>query len=193
VQIPAAPEMSDAFHSFLRAQLGKPYDIEAIIAFIARRDWQQTDSWFCSELQAAALVNCGWFRRTAGHRIQPHHPARPAADPQRPDRHHHRGEGRMRFIEGLNWICMLGIMVAIETQIGNGSMSLSNMVPEAWIPFVKAWAANLGSIGALIMSAGVFGIQTSSNQAPIGTSSVAQGAAGRLPAVGVSGTSRVRG
>jgi opacity protein-like surface antigen len=78
----------------------------------------------------------------------------------------------MRFIEGLNWICILGVLVAVETQIGNGTMSLSNMVPEAWIPFVKAWSANLGSIGALIMSAGVFGKQVSSNPSPINTSSV---------------------
>jgi hypothetical protein len=61
VSIPAAPAMTDAFHSFLRAQLGKPYDVQAIIAFITERDWQQPDSWFCSELQAAALVHCGWF------------------------------------------------------------------------------------------------------------------------------------
>jgi hypothetical protein len=61
VQIPAPPEMSDAFHSFLRAQLGKPYDVQAILAFLTRRDWQQSDAWFCSELQAAALVHCGFF------------------------------------------------------------------------------------------------------------------------------------
>jgi hypothetical protein len=61
VSIPAPPAMTDAFHSFLRAQVGKPYDVQAIIAFIAERDWQQPDSWFCSELQAAALVHCGWF------------------------------------------------------------------------------------------------------------------------------------
>lgn len=61
VQIPAAPDMTDKFHAFLRAQLGKPYDMEAIVAFVMRRDWQEPDSWFCSELQAAALVACGWF------------------------------------------------------------------------------------------------------------------------------------
>lgn len=63
----------------------------------------------------------------------------------------------MDFLKGFNWVVVLGIVVAIETQIGNGSMSLTNMVPDSWIPFVKAWAANLGSIGALIMSAGSFG------------------------------------
>lgn len=61
------------------------------------------------------------------------------------------------FLAKLNWITILGVVVAIEMQIGNGTMSLTNMVPDSWIPFVKAWAANLGSIGALIMSAGAFG------------------------------------
>ncbi|QPF81692.1 hypothetical protein IC762_17875 [Bradyrhizobium genosp. L] len=63
----------------------------------------------------------------------------------------------MDFLKGFNWVAVLGIVVAVETQLGNGSMSLANMVPEAWIPYVKAWAANLGSVGALIMSAGAFG------------------------------------
>ncbi|WP_316168117.1 MULTISPECIES: hypothetical protein [unclassified Bradyrhizobium] len=43
------------------------------------------------------------------------------------------------FFDKLNWIAVHGIIVAIETQIGNGSMSLANMVPEAWIPIVTAW------------------------------------------------------
>jgi hypothetical protein len=53
----------DGFYAFLRAQLGKPYDIEAIAAFAVERDWRQPDSWFCSELQARALELCGFFRR----------------------------------------------------------------------------------------------------------------------------------
>lgn len=61
VSIPASPEMTDRFYSFLRAQLGKPYDVDAIAAFVAGRDWQRPDAWFCSELQAAALAHCGWF------------------------------------------------------------------------------------------------------------------------------------
>jgi hypothetical protein len=64
VSTPASPEITDAFHSFLRAQLGKPYDIEAIAAFVANRDWRQPDSWFCSESQAAALPACTWFPST---------------------------------------------------------------------------------------------------------------------------------
>lgn len=47
--------------AFLMAQVGKPYDEEAILAFAFGRDWRRPDSWFCSELHAAALEACGWF------------------------------------------------------------------------------------------------------------------------------------
>lgn len=53
----------EAWLNFLLAQVGKPYDILAIVAFTMGRDWRQPDSWFCSELQAAALESCGWFPR----------------------------------------------------------------------------------------------------------------------------------
>ncbi len=61
VGIPVPDLMADKFHSFLKSQIGKPYDIEAILAFVAQRDWQAPGSWFCSELQAAVLAACGWF------------------------------------------------------------------------------------------------------------------------------------
>ena len=49
------------FYNFLHAQIGKPFDALAIVGFVAGRDWQAPDSWFCSELQAAGLVACGLF------------------------------------------------------------------------------------------------------------------------------------
>lgn len=61
VTIPVEDPAVELFHAFLKAQLGKPYDMEAILAFVARRDWQDQGAWFCSELQAAALAACGWF------------------------------------------------------------------------------------------------------------------------------------
>lgn len=61
VQIPTEPGVADAFHAFLRSQLGKPYDIAAIMGFLLERDWQNPNAWFCSELVAAALAACGWF------------------------------------------------------------------------------------------------------------------------------------
>jgi hypothetical protein len=55
VTLPATDEQTDAFHAFLQAQVGKKYDMTAIVAFAFDRDWREDDSWFCSELQAAAL------------------------------------------------------------------------------------------------------------------------------------------
>ena len=53
---------------FLRQQLGKPYDLTAVISIALRRDWQETDSWFCSELVARAT---GLFRHDYIKRITP--------------------------------------------------------------------------------------------------------------------------
>lgn len=55
VSLSAEPAQEQQFWMFLRAQLGKPYDITAFAAFAAGRDWQEPDSWFCSELIAAGL------------------------------------------------------------------------------------------------------------------------------------------
>lgn len=52
-------EKEAAFTAFLKEQLGKPYDHTAIWGFAAGRDWRQDDSWFCSELQTAALEIAG--------------------------------------------------------------------------------------------------------------------------------------
>ncbi len=59
--------------------------------------------------------------------------------------------------EKLNWTVILSVVVAIEMQIGNGSMSLSHMFPEGWIPYIKAWSANLGSIGATWVAVRAYG------------------------------------
>jgi uncharacterized protein YycO len=61
VHLPATTIQDDAFHAFLRGQLGKPYDLTAVEAIPVARDWTTPNAWFCSELQAAALRACGWF------------------------------------------------------------------------------------------------------------------------------------
>src|SRR5579863_5477355 len=61
VELPCSESMAGAFYAFLRGELGKPYDKTAIAAFAAGRDWREPDSWFCSELQAAALEASGFF------------------------------------------------------------------------------------------------------------------------------------
>lgn len=45
--------------SFARRQLLKPYDARGALGIAFRRDWQEPDAWFCSELVAAALAHAG--------------------------------------------------------------------------------------------------------------------------------------
>jgi uncharacterized protein YycO len=57
----AGADQQKSFWSFLRKQVGKPYDMTAIAGIAFGREWQKADSWYCSELIAAALAACGWF------------------------------------------------------------------------------------------------------------------------------------
>lgn len=57
--ITTTPDQEVKFHSFLLAQVGKPYDQQAIWGFVTGRNWRENDSWICSELQAAALEAAG--------------------------------------------------------------------------------------------------------------------------------------
>lgn len=61
VTLPCDPATALRFTKFLEDQIGKAYDLTAILALVAERDWREPDSWFCSELQAAALETCGWL------------------------------------------------------------------------------------------------------------------------------------
>jgi hypothetical protein len=61
VVLPTTPDCDLAFYDFLRTQIGKPYDHSAILGFALDRDWRQPDSWFCSELIAAALEKARYF------------------------------------------------------------------------------------------------------------------------------------
>ena len=45
---------------FCYAQVGKPYDYTALLGNLLHRDWQEDDSWFCSELLAAAFNKAGY-------------------------------------------------------------------------------------------------------------------------------------
>lgn len=57
------------------SQLGKPYDWTAIIGLGLRRDWQEEDAWFCSELVAWAFQQAGepLFRAECLRRVTPQH------------------------------------------------------------------------------------------------------------------------
>ena len=52
--VPATMIQTTMFYDFLKRQVGRPYDSEAIWAFAFNRDWRQNDSWICSELVCAA-------------------------------------------------------------------------------------------------------------------------------------------
>jgi len=45
---------------YARAQIGKPYDLDALFGFVFRRHWTIKDSWFCSELVAASFMNANY-------------------------------------------------------------------------------------------------------------------------------------
>ena len=45
--------------NFAKSQLGKPYDFTALVGFLFWRSWQDTGSWYCSELVTASLLAGG--------------------------------------------------------------------------------------------------------------------------------------
>lgn len=51
------------------------------------------------------------------------------------------------------WIVLLGFLVGIETALSQGTVSLTNMIPEHMIPAVKAWSAALAWVGNGMMTA----------------------------------------
>jgi len=73
VDLPAANPQ--AIIAAARSQIGKPYDWTAIAGLGLHRDWQEDDSWFCSELIAWAAAEAGesWFRCEALRRVTPQH------------------------------------------------------------------------------------------------------------------------
>jgi uncharacterized protein YycO len=60
LEVKATAEQEDIFYAFVESQIGKPYDLWAILAyFYPSRDWQSFDAWYCSELLGTALAECG--------------------------------------------------------------------------------------------------------------------------------------
>ena len=59
VKLSVTPSQEVLFYSFLKRQIGKPYDWRAILAFVFDRNWRNADAWYCSELVAAALEYAG--------------------------------------------------------------------------------------------------------------------------------------
>jgi len=73
VYLPCSAQEYELWLDFLYFQLGKPYDVIAIAAFVTGRDWRDPSAWFCSELQAAGLEECGVFPKlyTPANKVTP--------------------------------------------------------------------------------------------------------------------------
>jgi hypothetical protein len=69
--VPCAAEIRLA----LLDEIGKPYDWTALFGLWWHRDWQENDSWFCSEFLAYGFSKGGYpmFRDESMHRITPDH------------------------------------------------------------------------------------------------------------------------
>lgn len=60
LEVKCTADQEEIFYAFIESQIGKPYDMWAILAyFYPSRDWQSFDAWYCSELLATGLAECG--------------------------------------------------------------------------------------------------------------------------------------
>lgn len=60
LDVKATADQEEIFYAFVQSQIGKPYDLWAILAyFYPSRDWQSFDAWYCSELLGTGLAECG--------------------------------------------------------------------------------------------------------------------------------------
>jgi len=50
------------------------------------------------------------------------------------------------------WAALIGLLVIIEQGIGHGSVSLTNLVPADWAPYITAWANFLAFVGTSAMT-----------------------------------------
>ena len=58
-EIKVYDSIPDNVYDIARTQIGKPYDWTAVCGIPFRRNWQEDDSWFCSELVAWACKEAG--------------------------------------------------------------------------------------------------------------------------------------
>lgn len=60
LKVKTTADQEDIFYAFVESQIGKPYDLWAILSyFYPSRDWQSFEAWYCSELIATGLAECG--------------------------------------------------------------------------------------------------------------------------------------
>jgi hypothetical protein len=63
------------------------------------------------------------------------------------------------------WIVVLAWLVGVQKGIGQGAISLTNMVPDSWIPHVVAWNNGLAWLGVGLM--GLFAALSSNASGPL--------------------------
>jgi hypothetical protein len=63
------------------------------------------------------------------------------------------------------WIVVLAWLVGVQKGIGQGAISLTNMVPESWIPHVIAWNNGLAWLGVGLM--GLLAALSSNSPGPL--------------------------
>jgi hypothetical protein len=51
-----------------------------------------------------------------------------------------------------DWIGIIGLLVSAETAVVNGTIKLSNAIPDKWVPVVQAWCGILAFIGGGIIT-----------------------------------------
>lgn len=61
VDLPATDQQTSDFYAYLESRIGEPYDFDAILGFVLRRDVHAKDHAICSALQVLATRKCGWF------------------------------------------------------------------------------------------------------------------------------------
>lgn len=74
LEIEVTEEQANRIYLNAMMQIGKKYDWAGIFGFVASRNWQETDKWFCSELIAWLFLKAGikLLRTDDIHRISPH-------------------------------------------------------------------------------------------------------------------------
>lgn len=72
VNIPLSGSHENYVHNFLLAQIGKPYDLTAVTAFVFGANWRMPNCWFCSDLIDAPLEVCRYLpERSPPNRVSP--------------------------------------------------------------------------------------------------------------------------
>jgi hypothetical protein len=52
-----------------------------------------------------------------------------------------------------DWITIISLLVTIELGVVNGTIKLTNAIPDKWVPAVQAWCGILAAIGGGIITA----------------------------------------